>query len=60
MQKALFISGLILIIVWAIGFIGFHLTGLFHILPVIAISALTIRIFYNTTLAGNVLKIGPH
>jgi hypothetical protein len=50
MSKTLFISSIILILVWAILFIGFHVSGIIHILPAIAIFALTIRLFYNKAL----------
>jgi hypothetical protein len=50
MSKTLFIGGLILIIAWAIGFIGFHVSGFIHILPAIAIAALMIRLLYNKSI----------
>jgi hypothetical protein len=37
MYKALLIDGLALVKVWAIGFFGFHISGIIHILPAIAI-----------------------
>ncbi len=50
MSKILFTGGLILIIAWAIGFFGFHVSGIIHILPAIAIFALLIRLLYNKSI----------
>jgi len=47
MSKIFFITGLMLITAWVIGFIGFHVGGIIHILPVIAAILLLIRLFYN-------------
>jgi hypothetical protein len=47
MSRLLFIGGLLLIMVWAIGFFWFHISGIIHILPAIAILALAARLFYN-------------
>lgn len=44
MGNLLYIIAVILIIGWAIGFIGFHAGGLIHILLVIAIIAVILRI----------------
>ena len=44
MGYLLYIIAVILIIGWAIGFIGFHAGGLIHILLVIAIIAVLIRV----------------
>lgn len=49
-SKTLFFGSLILIIVWAIGFLGFHIHGAIHILPVIALFGLMTRIFYNNAM----------
>jgi len=40
LYKSLLIDGLAIIKVWAIGFFGLHLSGIIHILPVIAILTL--------------------
>ena len=32
---------------WAVAFFGFNAGGIYHVLPVIAIVALLIRLFYN-------------
>jgi hypothetical protein len=39
MSKLILIDGLVLIKVWAAGFFGFHIGGIIHILPAIAIFA---------------------
>ena len=44
MGNLLYIIAVILIIGWAIGFIGFHVGGLFHVLLVIAIIAVLLRV----------------
>ena len=44
MGNLLYLVAVILIIGWAIGFIGFHVGGLIHILLVIAIIAVLLRV----------------
>ena len=44
MGNLLYLLAVILIIGWAIGFIGFHVGGLIHILLVIAVIAVLLRI----------------
>lgn len=44
MSNLLYILAVILIIAWAIGFIGYSAGGLIHILLVIAIIAILVRI----------------
>ncbi len=44
MGNLLYIIAIILIIGWAVGFVGFHLGGLIHVLLVIAIIAVLMRI----------------
>ena len=44
MGNLLYVLAVILIIGWAIGFIGFHAGGLIHILLVIAVIAVILRI----------------
>jgi hypothetical protein len=44
MGNLLYALAVILIIAWAIGFLGFHVGGIIHILLVIAIIAVIIRI----------------
>ncbi len=45
MGNLLYIIAVILIIAWAIGFIGYSAGGLIHILLVIAIIAIILRLF---------------
>lgn len=44
MGNLLYIIAVILIIGWAIGFVGFHVGGLIHLLLVIAIIAVLMRV----------------
>jgi hypothetical protein len=44
MGNLLYTIAVILIIIWAIGFLGYHLGGLIHILLVIAVLAVLLRI----------------
>ena len=44
MGNLLYLVAVILIIGWAIGFVGFHVGGLIHILLVIAIIAVLLRV----------------
>jgi uncharacterized protein DUF5670 len=44
MGNLLYIIAVVLIISWAIGFLGYHAGGLIHILLVIAIIAVLLRI----------------
>lgn len=44
MSYILYIVAVILIIAWAIGFLGYHAGGLIHILLVIAVIAVILRI----------------
>ncbi len=44
MGNLLYMIAVILIILWAIGFIGFHAGGLIHILLVIALISVILRI----------------
>jgi len=46
-SKLVFIDGLALIKVWAGGFFGFHISGIIHILPAIAIFALLLSFLNN-------------
>ncbi len=45
MGNLLYIIAVILIIGWAIGFIGYNTGGIIHILLVIALIAIVLRIF---------------
>jgi hypothetical protein len=44
MGNLLYLIAVILIIAWAIGFVGYHASGLIHILLVIAIIAVLLRV----------------
>ena len=44
MGNLLYIIAVILVIAWAIGFLGYHAGGLIHILLVIAVVAILLRI----------------
>ncbi|WP_317043515.1 lmo0937 family membrane protein [Niastella vici] len=44
MSNLLYIIAVILIIGWLIGFFGFHVGGIIHVLLVIAVIAIIIRI----------------
>ncbi|MGN6435706.1 MAG: lmo0937 family membrane protein [Agriterribacter sp.] len=44
MGNLLYLIAVILIIAWAIGFLGYHASGLIHILLVIAIIAILLRV----------------
>jgi hypothetical protein len=44
MGNLLYIVAVVLIIAWAIGFLGLHAGGLIHILLVIAIIAVLVRV----------------
>lgn len=44
MNNLLYIIAIILIIGWAIGFVGYNLGGLIHVLLVIAVIAILLRL----------------
>ncbi len=44
MGNLLYLIAVILVIAWAIGFLGYHATGLIHILLVVAIIAVLLRV----------------
>jgi hypothetical protein len=44
MSNLLYYVAVILILLWAIGFLGFHLGGLIHILIVIAIISVLLKV----------------
>jgi len=44
MGNLLYLIAVILVIAWAIGFLGYHVGGIIHILLVIAIIAILLRI----------------
>jgi hypothetical protein len=44
MENLLYIVAVILVIAWAVGFLGFHAGGIIHILLVIALIAVLLRV----------------
>jgi hypothetical protein len=44
MRNLLYGIAVILIIIWAVGFLGFHAGGLIHVLLVIAVIAVVLRL----------------
>jgi len=44
MGNLLYLIAVILVIAWAIGFLGYHASGLIHILLVIAIIAILLKV----------------
>jgi hypothetical protein len=49
MGNLLYTIAIILVILWAIGFVGFHLGGLIHFLLVIAIIVILLRVIKGST-----------
>jgi hypothetical protein len=50
MSNLLYVVAVILIIAWAIGFIGYNVGGIIHILLVIAVIAIILRIIQGRRL----------
>jgi hypothetical protein len=44
MGNLLYLIAVILVIAWAIGFLGYHASGLIHLLLVIAVIAILLRV----------------
>lgn len=44
MENLLYLLAVILVIAWAVGFLGYHAGGLIHILLVVAIIAVLLRV----------------
>lgn len=44
MGNLLYVVAVVLIIAWAIGFVGFHAGGIIHVLLVIALIAVILRV----------------
>ncbi len=44
MGNLLYLIAVILVIAWAIGFFGYHATGIIHILLVIAVIAILLKV----------------
>jgi hypothetical protein len=49
MGNLLYIIAVILVIAWAIGFLGYHAGGIIHILLVIAIVAVLLKVIRGST-----------
>lgn len=49
MGNILYLVAVILIIAWAIGFLGYHAGGLIHILLVIAVIAILLKVIRKAT-----------
>jgi len=50
MSNLLLIDASVLFKTWAVAFLGFHINGMIHVLPAIALTALLIRHLYNKTM----------
>lgn len=50
MGNLLYVAAVILIILWAVGFIGYHAGGIIHILLVIALIAILLRIIQGKSI----------
>jgi Family of unknown function (DUF5670) len=48
MGNLLYVIAVVLIIIWAIGFLGYHAGGIIHILLVIAIIAFLLKVIRRT------------
>jgi len=48
MGNILYIVAVILVITWAVGFLGFHAGGIIHVLLVIAIIAVLLRLIFGS------------
>jgi hypothetical protein len=44
MRNLLYVFAVILIILWAVGFLGFHAGGIVHVLLIIALVAVILRV----------------
>lgn len=44
MGNLLYVVAVVLIVAWAIGFVGFHVGGIIHVLLVIALIAVILRV----------------
>lgn len=49
MGNLLYLIAVILIIAWAIGFLGYHAGGLIHLLLVIAVIAIILKVIRRAT-----------
>ncbi|MEP7108522.1 MAG: lmo0937 family membrane protein [Ferruginibacter sp.] len=48
MGNLLYVVAVILVIIWAIGFLGYHAGGIIHLLLVIAIIAFLLKVIRRT------------
>jgi len=51
MGNLLYTLAVILIIAWAIGFVGFHVGGIIHVLLIIAVIAVILRVIQGKRIA---------
>ena len=49
MGNLLYLIAVVLVIAWAIGFLGYHAGGLIHILLVIAVVAIILKVIRRAT-----------
>ncbi len=49
MGNILYLVAVILVIAWAIGFLGYHASGLIHILLVIAVIAVILKVIRGSS-----------
>ncbi len=50
MGNLLYVIAVILVIAWAIGFLGYHVGGIIHILLVIAIIAVLLKVIRGSSI----------
>jgi hypothetical protein len=51
MGNLLYVVAVILLIAWAVGFVGFHVGGIIHVLLVIALIAVILRVIQGKRIA---------
>jgi hypothetical protein len=51
MGNLLYVLAVILLIAWAVGFVGFHVGGIIHVLLVIALIAVIVRVIQGRRIA---------
>jgi hypothetical protein len=51
MGNLLYVLAVILLIAWAVGFVGFHVGGIIHVLLVIALIAVILRVIQGKRIA---------
>jgi len=50
MSNLLYTVAIILVVLWAIGFLGFHMGGIIHVLLIIAVIAVLLRVIRGSRL----------